>query len=189
MKEYTIDTHEYKIDGNIIPRVTQLLPKQNFFCTPEQLEAARVEGVENHSMIKLYFDTNDTYDNQILIDLETTLKELNYLTGDIVRNENNLFSEKHRFAGTPDAVFEKAIVDFKRSAGNKKIAALQLAGYYILAKENKLLSKTKTWLILYYDNGKWKYYNVYNDKAENIFLSLVKKHNIEQNLKNYMEEV
>jgi len=182
MNKYDPEKHEYYIDGIRVPSVTELLPKQNFYCTPEQLEAAREEGTENHNLIKMFFDTRETYENKMLEGLKI------YLIGvsDLILYEKRLFSEKHKFAGCPDAVFKDSIIDFKRTPGNKNINALQLAGYNILLKENKIINKCHSWLILNYD-GKWKSRNVYNERAEDIFLSLVKKYYIEQSLKNYME--
>jgi hypothetical protein len=110
------------------------------------------------------------------------------LVGSIVMYEEPLFSIKHKFAGKPDAVFSKAIIDFKRSPGDTKIHALQLAGYHTLAKENHIAPATKIWLILWFDGKKFKAKNVYDIRAENIFLQLVKKYYIDQEITSWMNK-
>jgi hypothetical protein len=73
MKPNTFDRerHEYKIAGVRVPSVTEIIPKQDFFCTPEQLERARQEGEDNHSMIKMFWDTRDTGGDPMLEALES----------------------------------------------------------------------------------------------------------------------
>jgi hypothetical protein len=38
--------------GKGVPSVTELLPERKFFCTPEQLERARIDGEENHRQLE-----------------------------------------------------------------------------------------------------------------------------------------
>jgi hypothetical protein len=185
MNTFDRDKHEYRIGESPVPSVTQIIPKPDFYCTPEQLEAARVEGEENHSMIKMFFDTGAGSDPMI-ISLIDWLEENKNMTGDIVLYEKALFSKKHSFAGKPDAIFSKAIIDFKRSYGNKKLHALQIAGYHSLAIENRIISKSKVWLILVYNGKKFTAKNVYDPQAESIFISLVKKYYIERGLEIWM---
>lgn len=178
------------------PSVTQILPKLEFFCTPEQLELARQEGQEDHSKIKMYWDTVHYFNNDTLVQLlknDEWLKKLNEFMlsqfsrwGNILQWEKRLFSEKYKFNGKSDMVFEDAIVDLKRSFINKNYHALQLTGYNILAKENKV-TNTKNHIILWYDGTEFKFKNVYNSQAEDIFLALLKKYRIEQAVENYLK--
>lgn len=186
MNEFDKINHRYTISGIPVPSVTDLLPDRNYYCTPEQFEAARLEGEENHSLIKMFFDTGMAGKNTMLLALAQWLDENKEIIGNLVLYEKPLFSEKRMFAGKPDAVFSKALIDFKRTFGDKKIHALQLGGYHPLSVFNGIIKKTKTWLVLWFDGEKFKARNVYDPAAEDIFLSLVKKHHIEKGVKQWM---
>lgn len=188
MIEFNKENHEYKFDSKIIPSVTQVLPKQKFWCTPEQLEAARQEGIDNHAMLKMHLDTGETYGDMLINMFVDWRNSHQTPLGDLIQYEKILFSQKYKFAGRPDFIFEKAIVDLKRIRPDMKQTALQLAGYSILAKENKI-SNAKQWIIIWPDNGVMKAKNVYNPQAKDVFKSLVTKWYIKQNLKNYMEGI
>jgi hypothetical protein len=178
--------HVYTMDGIRVPSVTGLLPEQDFHCTPEQLEAARIDGEENHSLIKMFFDTGDTAGEPMLVSLSEFITENASMIGSLVQYEKPLFSERHQYAGKPDAIFEKCIIDFKRSPGDAKRHALQLAGYHTLAIENKIITKNKIWLILVYTGKKFTVKNVYDPQAESIFISLVKKYYIEKGVEQWI---
>lgn len=180
--------HVYTLDGERLPSVTGVLPEQRFFCTPEQLEAARDDGDENHSLIKMYFDTGETGDNPLLISLAEWITENRSMLGDIVAYETPLASKSFKFAGKPDAIFSKAIVDWKRNPGDKKREALQLGGYHRLAFENKLTAKTRRHIIAWYDGKKFKCRNVWDVMAEDVFLALVKKYHIEKEVERWMKK-
>ena len=186
MFEYNDERHEYKIDGEIVPSVTQIIPDQQFYCTPEQLEAARVEGNDNHSLIKMYFDTRDTFGIQYLIDFKKWLNDNKEMLGELILYERPLPSKKMMFAGTPDIFLEKANVDVKRSLGNLRYHALQIAGYNILRKEHNI-KPSKKWLILWHNGEKFQMKNCYNPQAGGMFKSLLLKNRIEQEYKKYME--
>lgn len=186
MLEYDDKTHEYKVDGVIVPSVTQLLPKQNFFVTAEILDKLAMEGSTNHEMLRLYHETGNTMGDSYLLQFDSFMKENEKKFGRLLMYESPLHSKKLNFAGTPDMIFEKAIVDLKRTKGDKKYQSLQLAGYSILAHENGF-SKNKNQYIMYMDNGKFKLVNVYNDMAEDIFISLVKKYYIEKVVNQYLK--
>lgn len=188
MNHYDDEKHIYTMGGAIVPSVTRIVPKPDFFCTPEQLEAAREDGEENHSMIKMYWDTLETFGDPMLEALAAWVDENRALVGDMVLYEKPLYSERHRYAGKPDAIFSKAVIDFKRTFGNKRLHALQTAGYHALATENKIIPKTKTHLILVYNGKVFKAKNVYDPQAEAVFLSLVKKYYIEEELKKWMNK-
>jgi hypothetical protein len=185
MFNYNEDTRVHTLDGIIIPSVTQVLPETNFYCTPEQLEAARDEGIDNHSAIKMYHDTGATFGNPLLIAYEEWIKENAGMLGNLKYYEIPMYSKKG-FCGKPDAIYEYAILDFKRGPGDKKRRALQLSGYSILAHENIKL-KTKIWISAYFNGKKIIAKNIYDPQAENIFMSLVRKWQIEQTIKNYLE--
>jgi hypothetical protein len=168
------------------PSVTQCLPPIDFFCTKEELEAARQEGIEFHAKMDMYFSTGVTFDDPDIIAVDKILTEHSRALGALVLHEERLNSS-FKFTGQPDAIFEKAIVDFKRTRSNDKRLALQLAGYHILAVENKNIKPTKKWYCIYGKDGDWKIANVYDPQAEDIFMALLKKYYIDIAIKRYME--
>ena len=180
------ELHTYEWEGKPLPSVTQLLPEQTFYCTPEQLENARQQGTDTHDLIKMYWDTMDTFNEPTLIALEKWLAENSALVGKFVLAEEIMLSKKHQYAGTPDAVFKNCIIDFKRSRPNLKYTALQMAGYHIMLTENKTIKPTKNWLVLYQGKKGFLSVNVYNEQAEDIFLSLVQKYHIDKSVDNYL---
>ncbi len=186
--EFTYDNlnHIYKYNGKIIPSVTEIIPKQDFHCSETVLENAKREGLDNHGSIKMYHDLKgDTMGNPLLIAFDYWIKENRSMLGDLVCYENPMYS-KIGFAGRPDMIFSKAIVDLKRSRGNSKMNALQLGAYNILAKENYKLN-LKKWIMIYYDGTMIRQYNVFNALAEPVFRSLVQRYYIDQELKKYLE--
>lgn len=186
LHEYDDENHVYKIDGVIVPSITQLLPKQDFYVSDARLAELSEEGRDNHSMIKMFFDTKDTCNDPMLTALSDFVENEAHF-GELICCEKGLFSEKLMFGGTPDAIFENAIIEFKRSFGKRQYHALQIAGQQILAVENGLMNKTRKWIVAWYDGGKFKKKNVYNDRAEIIFRSLLKKHYIDQAVTDYLE--
>jgi hypothetical protein len=185
-------THEYNviIDGRIkrYPSVTQVLPPVDFHCTPEQLEAARVDGSTNHEMIKQYLDTGTTFGDEYLIEFNRFWHKNLSLFGILLQYETPLISESKGFGGTPDIVCSKCIIDVKRNFGNAKYHALQLAGYNTLVTDNKINKSVKKWYIVWRDkNGLFQIKNVFNDQATIIFLSLVRAWYINDAVKNYFK--
>jgi hypothetical protein len=164
-------THEYFLNGRRIPGVTEVLPKQNFFVAPWILEGYRREGIANHKKIKDYLDTGDDHGDQYVKTFQRCLDEHSEW-GKLLRYETPMYYDgQFSFAGTPDFIFEHAIIDLKRSYGKKKFHALQLAGYDILNYNvpNPLR------IILVINGNEYKLHNVYIEEAEDVFLLLVRQ--------------
>jgi len=185
--EYDAEKHEYKIDGVCVPSVTELLPVQNFFVSPERLEETRQQGQDNHDKIRLYYDSGcQTFGDPFIEEYHALIEEHKAGFGFLMFNEKILFSERYKFAGTPDTVYERALIDLKRTKGDEKIHALQLAGYSLLLQENGY-GKIKKWFIIYGLNGKLKIKNVFNPQAEQIFLALRKRYDLNQIVETYLK--
>jgi len=183
------ETHTYRIADVPVPSITQLLPEQDYHISPERLEETRLEGEDNHSMIKMFFDNKrETFKDPMLIAFKVWLEENAEMLGELKLYEEHLYSTRFMFGGTPDAIFEKAIVEIKRSPGDKLIRALQIAGQSTLSHENRVAHKTKKWIVAWYDGEKFKSKNVFNDKAEDVFIGLVKKHYIDKLLDGYFKK-
>jgi len=185
---YDPETHKYYIEEIEVPHITELLPKQQQFVSDEKYEAARQKGEDNHSMIKMYLDTGEIFNDPMLFALDITLKENAKKFGKLKLYEQPLFSTKYMFGGTPDAIFENAIPDFKLNFQNKLYHSLQLAGQYILAVENNLISPdVDDWYIGVYQGQKFKLKPVYDYEAKDMFLSLVDKYYIDQKINKYLK--
>lgn len=181
------ETHTYYINEIPVPSITQLLPKQEFFISPERLEETRKEGEDNHSLIKMYLDTGEIFNELMLFALDIMLKENEKEFGKKVLWETPLYSKYWMFAGAPDLIMENVIIDFKRSYGNKYYHSLQLAGQYILSQENNIMPDTKNWFIAIYQNSKFKLKPVYHPEAKKMFLKLIDKYYIDQSINKYLK--
>jgi hypothetical protein len=109
--------------------------------------------------------------------------------GEIACWEKPLYCPNLGVCGTPDIVFEKAIVDIKRTFYNARYHSLQLAGYQALCEANQLVERGCTWhFILVLHEDKYQLFNVYNSMARTYFMSLVTKYKIEKNIERYLDE-
>lgn len=180
------EEHKYYIDDIEVPGHTSVLPEQEYYVSKQRLEELREQGKEDHSLIKMYFDTREIFNEPMLLALDIMLKEHKEF-GEIRLYEKPLFCEKHMFAGTPDLICESAIIDFKRSFNNKYYHALQLAGQYILAMENKVIHDCKNWYIAYYQNSKFRLKSVYVPEAEDMFLRCIDRYYIDQEIQKYLK--
>lgn len=176
------ETHTYYINGIPVPSITQLMPEKEFFVSPERLEETRKEGEDNHSLIKMYLDTGEIFNEPMLFALDIMLKEHEKEFGKKVLWETPLYSEHWMFAGTPDLIMENAIIDFKRSFSNKYYHSLQLAAQYLLYG-----TEITNWYIAVYKNSKFKLYPVYQPEADSMFLKLVDKYYIDQSINKYLK--
>jgi hypothetical protein len=181
-------SHTYRVDGKIVPSVTQLLPKQDYFVSDERLAECAAEGTANHKEIEEFFRTGistSPYTDAV----QRFVEEQKDKTGGLVTCEMPLASVKG-FAGCPDLIFQNAIVDLKRSFGNKKIHALQLSGYSLLAAENGLMKPSKLHYILILRNdGGYDLHMVYDPMAEVIFLSLLQRYKIDKSIEYYLNKI
>lgn len=191
MFEFKKETHQYFMNGLLVPSVTQLLPRKQFYLPPDQLEYYRREGEEQHELIAMYFQTvyPNRYEgkNRMLMALDRFIEKDEYKMGKLLACEKPMFSNEHLFAGTPDAVFENCIPDFKRSRIKKSDMALQIAGYQVLAWENELLDKIPYWLMMWYDDlrDEFKSSLVYRPDAIGVFLLHVTKYYADQKINEY----
>jgi hypothetical protein len=181
------EKHIFYMDEERVPSITQAMPEPKFYVTKERLEELKKQGNEDHELIKMYFDTGKIFNEPMLFALDIWYNENKAKFGKLVWHEKPLYSEEQRFAGIPDAIFEHAIIDFKRTFSNKQVHALQTGAQHILAVENKIIKPTKLWFIAYYDNGKMKAKDVYNPEAESVFERCVTKFYLEQQIQNYIK--
>ncbi len=174
MSEITFnpETHEIRRGGIVMPSVTQAIPRPEFRISKSRLEQKRLDGVDLHSMLKAYLDTGNAFD-PIIEQIGDWIESNRSSLGDVVEYEKFRFDEKHLFGGTPDIVFEKAVVDLKSSFYSPRIFSLQLAGYSILSTQ--AIRKTRKWFVIYPEKGKIRCKNVFDDRAEKIFIECVRR--------------
>jgi len=179
------EKHEFFIDDVRVPSVTHVLPAKQFFVSPEHLERLRQEGKDSHNLIQMYFDVHDPGENPMLIALDRWFDE-HPETGHVIQSERPLWSRKHMYAGVPDLICEKAIIDFKRSKPAYLYTPVQFAGYHRLAIENKIIKRTNQWLVLWYDGRKFKSVDVFDKDADVTFLACLSKYKAEQAIKDFI---
>ena len=184
------ESHTYIVDGEVVPSVTQIIPRQDFSNIPEHiLENARIDGIEKHLFIERYFNTGiSDVEDEFTFKFNEFIKRNSF--GNLLKNEKSMYSEKFKFAGTPDMIFENAIVDFKRSINysNVKNYSLQLAAYNLLCKENLEKDFKTEQYILYQKEGEFKLKNVYNPDAEKIFLLMLDQYYANIEIENYYKK-
>ena len=186
--EFDPVNHIYRVGGKILPSVTQLLPKQDYYVSDDRLAECAEEGIANHAAVEDMIKTGVSscgYTDAV----KRFMDELRDIIGCLIGCEIPLASKKG-FAGTPDLIFENGIVDLKRGLRDKRIHALQTSGYNLLAVENGLIKPTKQqYILIAHDDGTYDAVNVYNSMAEGVFLSLVQKHKIEKTLEYYLKSI
>lgn len=185
------ETHTYFVDGKKVPGVTELLPKEEFHLSPAELEIKRLHGEEQHEAQFQYLNEGETFsfDQEFICSLDDFMRDFStgLSLGSLIGAETILYSKKYRFAGRPDAFFTGGLVDRKRSAGSKKIRALQFAGYWIMILEAGHILPPKWWTLVY-DAAKKRHVpkNVFDPMAESVFLSLVQSYWNRTLLETYM---
>jgi len=144
MIEFDAFTHTYKVDGLVVPSVTQVLAILEDWSrvNREALTAAGEFGTHVHIACDL--------DNKgILNEGELDPELLPYLNGwrrfldesgaHVITGELRVASRSHRYAGTLDALIEWrgaiCVVDIKTGATVTQIAGPQLAAYEVAYNE------------------------------------------------------
>ena len=132
------ETHIYRVDGAVVPSVTQILkPLSDFSGIPPQvLEAKRDLGTRVHEACH-YFDEDDLDEDTIDADVEPYLdawiKFKKQSGARVLMCETRLFEPVLRFAGTMDRVLllngEHWLVDLKTSFSLPHAVGPQTAGY------------------------------------------------------------
>jgi hypothetical protein len=186
------ESHTYTLDGRVIPSVSELLPKKDFsFVSEETLDNAIHDGIRKHRLLEDFFklktngsltEEEEMFVGQIRLCFEV---ENANRWGQVKAVEQPLFSRTRLYAGTPDLAFADGIFDLKRTLGDKKLHALQLAAYSVLLRENGICD-TKNWFILTATEYKYTLTNVYNPQAERIFLGRAQNYWNDAALKNYL---
>ncbi len=190
MIEYDEKQHRYIIDGTEVPSVTRIIKYEGLwkFVNPK----AKDNGKALHKVIEArlrygliaegYEDIVDSYISE--------LTKVQKIYGDIVAIEQPLAGQLNGmlFAGTPDIILEKAIVDIKSTIANIKYYELQLYAYSLLAEQNGLGAKKKQLILIGKKGQNIKAINCTSDNkiVAKIFKKLLEKWYIEYLYHNYI---
>jgi len=185
--------HTYTRDGIKIPSVTELLPMDfPLHFTEEMMEQWRREGQENHHAVQLYIKTKkikpgyEHYIENFKLFIDESFPHL----GALVDCELTVFSRSPIYGGTLDLLFEKGIVDLKRTYAKPYIHALQCAGYDYAARDlgiYKTLKNKYYILVLEKQITGYSLKSVSNPAAMDIFLKMVQRYWIDKRIQEYLK--
>ena len=171
--EFDEAKHEYRLEGALLPSVTQVLkPLQDFSTIPEDiLERSANFGTAVHLATTLW-DQNDldmdSLDPAIVPYLEAWKRFCDETKITFEAIESQVVSEKYRYAGTLDRIGflnEKAtVIDIKTGVVNPTIG-VQLAGYLVAWNETHVLKVTKRASVALLKDGRYKV-DWWEDKAD-----------------------
>lgn len=162
------NAHQYTVAGRTIPSVTQVLKRlYDWDGIPDAvLEYARERGSMVHQACELY-DTNDLdHDDldQQLVGYMRAWQSFRQATGFIPKHiEKPFYSERLGVCGTPDRTGvlssltgkPSAVIEIKATAEISPVAALQLAGYQLILRDNDEPCDHR-YIVLLQPSGKYK---------------------------------
>jgi hypothetical protein len=175
--EYTDKTHEYKVNGEIVPSVTQILTTAGYIDTSFYNKEGSDRGTKIHkatAMLDMDFLSLEDYQASDIFGYLQAWETFKADTGiEIVNIEQPLYSSEHNFAGTPDRIAywkmgkinRMAILDIK-SGAKEKWQKLQLNAYRILTGHDCLMV-----CVHLKPNGR---YSLEQKKKNDEFLSILK---------------
>lgn len=149
---YNEERHEYTLDGEVVPSVTQLAQKfvgmdtSWFEAHPEYAEM----GTKIHNELASYFEQGSKMTEDDFTEEKGKVMARALSRAPEIQTEALVYNTKYKYAGTADIVSIKdgkclAIVDWKTGAHiNKLYCRCQLSLYYLALKEMGVdVSETK----------------------------------------------
>ena len=183
--EFDEAKHEYRLEGALLPGVTQILkPLQDFSAVPEDiLERSANFGTAVHLATALW-DQNDldldSLDPALVPYLEAWKRFRDDTKVAFEAIEAQVVSEKYRYAGTLDRIGflngKPTVIDIKTGLTNPTIG-VQLAGYLVAWNEAHVLKTTRRASVSLRKDGSYRL-DFWDDKSDwATFLSLLQIHN------------
>ena len=183
--EFDEAKHEYRLEGALLPGVTQILkPLQDFSAVPEDiLERSANFGTAVHLATALW-DQNDldmdSLDTAIVPYLEAWKRFCDETKITFEAIEAQVVSKKYRYAGTLDRIGflngKPTVIDIKTGLTNPVIG-VQLAGYLVGWNETHVLKTTRRASVSLRKDGSYRL-DFWDDKSDwATFLSLLQIHN------------
>ena len=190
--EFDEATHTYRLDGKIIPSVTQIIaPLYSFeHVNAEVLERASAFGTAVHRACELHDhdDLSDDLDDALLPYLKAWVKfraDADFWPTSI---ETRVHCPVYKFAGTLDRIGtisgKLKIIDIKTSTTLDKAIGVQLAGYEIAARSCGLIGpkeKVGRVAVQLREDGTYKIEPYNDDFDKSAFMALL-------TLKNWKEK-
>lgn len=172
---FNAEKHQYFLNGNPLPSVTQILSNLGFIDKNFFTEYGRTRGKFVHLACELD-DKNDLDEESLDSALLPYLKAWRSFKRDtgikIEKIEEPNYSLIYSFAGTPDRVCvqnrTKTIIDIK-SGTISAVTGLQLAAYDILEGG----TRSKRFAVQLMETGKYKLHTYADPQDRQIFISAV----------------
>lgn len=195
-------THTYRIDGAVVPSVTQVLaPLKDFSAIPPAvLERKRLYGSAVHKMIEREIKGELEFGEQP-DDLTGALeafwrwREENPRITDQLHKaivERPMGHDRFGYAGTPDLILDGVlVVDLKTRAPDMLVDSIQCAAYQELWQRNGGCAgagkkgQYEHRILYLKDDGTYQYQNVNHADALNRFRHLLDYYNSAQTLKTW----
>ena len=175
MIEFDNEKHEYKVEGKVIPSVTQII--YDIFPFKFGNDFAMKKGKNGHHILEIwdkeYKDISDVFTKLYLAAWQKFLDDFQIkFQPDWI--EMPLYSKTWGFAGTLDRlgdINEKlTIIDIKIGQ-NSKTYALQTIAYSLLVEENLKIKVKNRWLVILNNKGKYSIIEHKNQTDKTAFLS------------------
>lgn len=187
--EFDESTHTYRLDGSVVPSVTQLLEpvRRELGGSESVLEYKRQIGKALDATIELS-ERNDldysTIDEAVLQFFEAWLQFKKDSEFRVLLNQPVVYSRKLRFAGTLDILGTRhytssvpdELLDTKCVWTIDPATAIQTAGYALAARESLGINVKKRGGLQLLRDGKYKLFPYSNPNDEQIFKSCLSIH-------------
>lgn len=192
--QFDPDAHVYRINGQVVPSVTQLIKPLGpdfSFVPPEVLEAKRALGVAVHLACELD-DDGDLDDDDLGESLWPYVRAWRRFKVDanvsILMREQKLGHESMRFAGTLDRVLVAGgkhwLLDLKTSAEPHASYGVQLAGYEELLFANEYVGEKLSRATLHLrDDGTYRLHQFKNPNDFGAFRACLSIFNWKESVK------
>ena len=190
MLEFIEDTHEYFLDGERLPSVSEIIaPLKDFsMIPPDVLEAKRQFGSAVHRMTDLYLD-DDLDEDSLTNDMCGCLKafknwKCQYWDLSLAKIESRQYHKKLKYAGTPDIDFDRAVIDIKTRLFDPVFDPLQLSAY-----KNFGDPKRAGYILSLFPDGTFKFVKVPERQSWSIFRKLLKHYRDTQEFNKLIENI
>lgn len=186
MNTFDPDKHEYRMDGVIVPSVTQVIEGMGFTDTRFYKDYDRTRGRYIHAACALLAADNlnwDSLDERIRPEVEAFGNFFEKEKVEILETEKMMFSDTHRVAGTMDIFcrFEgrPAIMDTK-SGGILPIIEIQTGGYSVLLHEISGVVRPGRFGLQLKEDGTYRLIRCRELQAEQHFLVLLNTYKLRE---------
>lgn len=182
---FDAETHTYRIGGQIVPSVTQVLSALNDFSriSPEVLENARALGTAVHRAIELDCagDLDDASLHPDVAERVEAWRKFRFGCGfRPAGNEVRVYSGRYGYAGTLDLFGsmgrDQIVIDIKATAALPETAGMQTAAYAQALRETAGCGPVRRGVLHLAAGGRWSFIPLCRQLDLTDFLALLRKH-------------